>query len=318
MQTEIEKYERIQQFLSGQLTGAERKSFEAQMQGSGALRTEVEMHRLANEIAIDHYVIGLKATTSKVIRRKAIESKWKNWGLGLGLGVIVATSFWLYVQNDPKQEVTVSNRQEIGIAAIAPTPQSSEEIKSSNQQAGLAKAPFEKKTVATKANTASKPATPRYEGLEPSQPSNGLEQPERSNQSVAIVPPLPIEQTVVSEIAPEKEITSAASVAKPVSPSLPIKDLEEKPKEVQAPIELVLNPLQGTEVELPVDAEFTGEFTVFDPNGATIYRCNIQNGQPHTWDGQVISGGTAGAGQYGFVLKSSTGKESVGYVTVLR
>lgn len=277
------------------------------------------MHRLANEIAIDHYVLGLKATTSKVVKQKAVESRWKNWGLGLGLGVIVATSVWLYLQSNPKQHVIVAPIKHDVSVPIDSQPVQVATNTTSRERNTTEKLPAEKKTAPATALTTSKLATPWHEGIEPPSRSDGLELVGPTATSpVAITPFLPIERTVASQLPEKKEIAPVASIVKPANQPAKAYELEEQPKEIQNPIDLVLNPLQETEVELPIDAAFTGEFVVFDPNGSTIYRCTIQNGQPHAWDGRGISGGTVGAGQYGFVLKSSEGKESGGYVTVIR
>lgn len=301
MLTEVEKYEQIQRFLAKQLSLSEQKSFESEMQSSEALRAEVEMHRLANEIAIDHYVIGLKATTSKVMKQKRVEQRWRNWGLGLGLGIVAATLGWYTLtQDQPKATINTEPAQKIVQPIIVPP---NPDIELPKETEVAAKVSVQKETATpTKVSVAEAQAT-----TEPSM----IDMAPISSASIS--PASPAVSSVPQKVTTETKVASRP-IAKEAEDIRPV----EKPKEIVAPVELVLNPLQGTEVELPVDADFTGEFSVFDANGTSVYRCFIQNGQPHTWDGRVISGGTAGAGQYGFVLKSSSGKESVGYVTVVR
>lgn len=304
MWTEVDKYERIQRYLSGQMAPHEVTAFEIDLTTQESLRTDLEMHRLANEVIVDRYLLNVKATTQKVIQQKAIEKNIRNWGLGLGLGAILTAGVWFYSQDHQMPEVSTTFKQKE--TAIVPPIQEQESAKAID---GVKK--DDRKDRVEKAVTVQEavPSSPyQATSTEPDQLPPPI--------PLSSVPSVPEKPLVTHELPRKQEIAPIESTSKP--DIQPTTDEGEKPRHAMTLVELVLNPLQGTEVELPVDADFTGDFTVFDPTGASVYRCSIQNGQPNTWDGKVISGGTAAAGQYGFILKSSSGRETVGYVTVVR
>ena len=77
MQTEIEKFAQITQYLKGQLSEDARILFEAEIGVAAQLRSEIEMHRLLNETIVDNYLIDVKQKTKAVLQQKKTQQNKK-------------------------------------------------------------------------------------------------------------------------------------------------------------------------------------------------------------------------------------------------
>ncbi len=296
MQTEIEKYDQINQFLKGQLTDNELDAFEISLKNDPDLASEVAMHQLVNEAIVDHYLIDVKANTQKVLAQKAFQSNIRNWGFGLGATLLVGTIYMLCVSENSKSTIKINEILLIN------------KIKTEPNDTQLNLTTF-KIAKPSKRNSkfVEEPTKPNFTNevqatdIKPISENNRLEE-KKHVESVK-------KEDVIENI--EEQITQNVPIQNPV---------EEKKQESHAPkdIQLILNLSRNEPVLLPIESDFNGEFSVFGSDGNVAFQNTIRNGFPNTWDGLGISGQVA-TGQYGFVLKSENGQViNAGFITVVR
>ncbi len=307
MSTEVEKYVLIQEYLNGKLSGSTLLDFEAKWKSDALFRQEVELHRLANEAIVDHYLLDVKTITRRVIRERKLEQKWWNWGLGLGTFIMGAILIYLLFPSNKSVVYTQPNL----------TPSIKEKV---DREAKL----FEKETKVKRMmpesatrEESSNPAIPlvdnKTELLSPSiiVPMSQEDGKEEIPQMVY----LPQEKDAESQT---RRVDSPNTVESSPKNDGQQEVPQEKPKASSHVFDLVFNPQLGEHVNLPVEENFSGEFQVFDADGVSLFKCLVQNGFPDSWDGRANSGGLLTSGQYGFVLRSHSGDEKIGYITVVK
>ena len=304
MQTEIEKFDQINQYLKGQLSEDARILFEAEIGVDAQLRSEIEMHRLLNETIVDNYLIDVKQKTKAVLQQKKTQQNKKNWTIGLGSIILVGTIFVAYNQFNEKNTTT--------------------QISLISQKIQTTK-PSETQPSQTTPKVQARPKESLNLMKEPTKPNYITKEPFFENPIETEI--IPKSNTEVHSTASSDQVKAENSHQKPeesnsTNPTISEKIVEkpEKLEEVKSKedIQLILNMSRNELVALPMEEGFDGDFLVFDQNGNVVFQNVIRNGFPNHWDGYGISGQVA-SGQYGFVLKSKNGQTiNPGYITVVR
>ena len=305
MQTEIEKFDHINQYLKGTLSKEARIQFEAEISADAQLQSEIEMHRLLNETIVDNYLIDVKQKTKQVFQQKKIQKNKKNWTIGLGSIILVGTIFVAYNQfkeNTATEQISLTNQ-------LSPTTNPSEVQKSQT-------IPNNKVELQQSLNTMKEPTKPNSITNEPIV-EKSIERVPVSKAVVEEHPTNSSEQVETEKpIKKSEEINSAKIETMQKAVEKSEKLLETKLRE---DIQLILNLSRNEPVIIPIEEGFDGKLEVLNGNGVEIWLQNINGGQPNTWDGITNSGGQAVSGQYVFMLRTNEGQiVKQGFITVVR
>jgi len=305
MQTEIEKFDQINQYLKGQLSEDTRIQFEAEISIDAQLKSDIEMHRLLNETIVDNYLIEVKQITKTVLQKKRIDQNRKDWTIGLGSIILVGTIFIAYNQFNEKtvtEEISLTNKK------LQTTKLNEKQL---NQTILKTKVEHKRSLGLMK-----EPTKPNYITKEP-------------------IIEKPIETEIASNVIAEELSTSNSDQVKIEKPnqkseevnstkievSLKAAEKPEKLEEVKSKedIQLLLNLSRNELVTIPIEEDFDGTLEILNGNGVEIWQQNMVGGQPNTWDGTANSGGQVSSGQYAFILKSNEGQiVKQGFITVVR
>jgi hypothetical protein len=108
MELEIEKYERIEKFLSGSLPGEELKPFEELIASDPLFALEIEQHRRIFNFVYSSTYAEIKAQISAIHEKKIKKIRKRNLRIKLGAGIVIGLAilcFVLYLTlNDNKQK----------------------------------------------------------------------------------------------------------------------------------------------------------------------------------------------------------------------
>lgn len=305
MQTEIEKFDQINQYLKGKLSEDARILFEAEIGVDAELKSDIEMHLLLNETIVDNYLMDVKQKTKFVLQKKKIQQNRKHWTIGLGSIILVGTIFVAYHQfNEKTAKVQTSLTKE-----VLPTTK-----------------PNEKQLNQTTAKTKVEPVGSLSLIKEPTKPNLITNEPLLEKPiETEIIPKTIIEEYSTGnpgQVKTEKpnqeavKVNSAKIEASPKVVEKPERLEEVKPKE---DIQLILNLSRNEPVMIPIEEGFDGKLEVLNGNGVEIWQQNMVGGQPNSWDGTARSGGQVSSGQYAFFLKSNEGQiVKQGFIMVVR
>jgi hypothetical protein len=301
MQTEIEKYDQISQYLKGSMTGQEALAFETLMAANPLLQVEVEVHKTANELIIDHHLLDIKTKTRTVVRQKETKSAFTKWGLGLVLVTVTGGALYWLLQKDHRMEVVTKLGQ---TEIVKNTPLVSAAAQEKNPT--IAKQKEAKKVESTSfvqgKNTESVFA-----------PITNSSQPFVSEQVDTKTLPIAEEKTASFQSAPKQVESKTAEQI--VSPQTQAATSSSFPEELH----LILNLSRQEPMEIPAEDNMEGSWQIFNSDGQEVFSGNIHQGMANTWDGSLRSGGLATSGQYVIMLRDKTGQTvRTGFVTVVR
>jgi hypothetical protein len=305
MQTDIEKFDLINQYLKGKLSEGERIQFEAEIGADSEMQSEIEMHRLLNDTIVDNYLLGVKQTTKQVFQQKKTYQNRKNWTIGLSSIFLIGTIFVAYNQLD---QHTVTKKISLTTEKLQTTKPNQENL---NQTTSKPKTESKKDL-----NSIKEPTKPNYISNEPSI--------EKAIETKAAPKTIEEELSISNSehVKTEKPITKSEQVnttkieASPKAVEKSEKLLETKLRE---DVQLILNLSQNEPVIIPIEEGFDGKIEILNGNGVEIWLQNIVGGQPNTWDGIANSGGQVSSGQYAFILKSNEGQiVKHGFIMVVR
>ncbi|WMJ72033.1 gliding motility-associated C-terminal domain-containing protein [Cytophagaceae bacterium ABcell3] len=108
MKSRNHTYQRIEDYLNGNMSAAEKDAFEKQLAENEALQKQVKLQKLASELVIENRLLKVKELVAKE-KAKNSQSQWKNIFTGVLLTAAVTGSAYVYF--GPTEKPSVENNK---------------------------------------------------------------------------------------------------------------------------------------------------------------------------------------------------------------
>lgn len=285
MRPEFEKYNLIDNYLSGKLSEQENSAFEQSMAEDSSLREDVFDRKVVNEIIIEKRFFditsglrmpasGTRALLSKSVKRFV--------GIGAAVTVILFTPYYFSKRAEQPIENTSSPEQKSEPAeAIAPVAQQQEEQ-----------------------------PTPEIIYEEQAQGEN------TESIEPAIEEKTVVEEIVVKEKTPtvaKPAVSAKKKKAKSSILEIPIDDPSAKGHQANS---FVFNPAKGQSWKIPMHNHKEAKVTIFNKEGNEVFTAHLEQGKNTSWKGISTDGAKQKAGKYAYLLDFGNGKIEHGHVTI--
>jgi len=283
MRPEFEKYNLIDNYLSGKLSEQENSAFEQSMAEDSSLREDVFDRKVVNEIIIEKRFFditaglrvpasGTRALLSKSVKRYV--------GIGAAVSVILFTPYYFSKRaEEPTEKTTTGTEQKSEPAEIlAPVAQQEEQ------------------------------ADPALVYEEQTQENTERVEPTIEEQPV-------VEEIVVKEKTPvvKPVVIAKKKKAKSSILEIPIDDPSAKGQQANS---FTFNPAKGQSWKIPMHNHKEAKVTIFNKEGNEVFTSNLEQGKNTNWKGISTDGVKQKAGKYAYLLDFGNGKIEHGHVTI--
>lgn len=354
MNEDYSTYEKIDEFLKGNLNGTDLAEFQYKMESDSEFSETVRAQKVVNEMILTKHLADLKGKMQKDLKGKNFNPTTKKWKYGafLGLFLAVLVTVWsLSNKYEPTEisgeenKATVKTEQKV-TEPILRDPEKAEiqKVKSDLQKTSnvvkeipepLISIPEVKKEIAqelvlvekqTEAKTVVQPENaPTFDCSIKKWKISVETSPTCRGKKEGAILVFDREKNLYSidegqHFGTKKEFNNLTQgtynlIAKDADGCEYKSIAEVKSKKCKTLEEFVFNPILGNWI-VPSKDNSEVEVTIVDKSGQLVWKKGFSLQQPE-WDGKNIQGQLVEIGLYGFSIQYSNGDSKEGYISVM-
>ncbi len=297
----------IEQYLNQELPEPGKTMVEQRIQQDPEFAQMVQQHRFIEELIIDRGLLELKQKIKAGKYGDQSNNGLKLYSISAILIIISAlgTYYFLGSKDQTTSIVHLSTKvhqEPIPVQEVHTTSKSQNEVAHKLTSTLAIVKPIQRSPIQAPQETKTEALEKAPNELEKAMPS---EQKTTQNQTITLPKEEP--KVVVSrnkENIKEEQATVVST---------------EKPQESDTDeLEYLFNPSQGQVWLFPISEGQNAQVIVLGKTGEVIYKTQITNGLPNSWNGLSNTGSELGMGSYPFIITFDTGKIMQGFVTIQR